>query len=440
MNSVLQLINFTDKMLVFPFFLTLIFSIIISFKLRFIQIRAIKKMFKMLVLNKVEDSVEGVEQSVSPRSALLIALSTSIGISNIAGPIVVMGMGGPGAMAGFLLASFFGAAMTFWEVFLAVKYRRTLKNGSFAGGPMEYLNKYFNKSFALFYSAATFLAITLWTSNQSNNLALLLESSGIAKPITGIVLTILVLAVLIGGVKRIGKVNDIMVPFMFVIYCVLTLSIIFHHYDQIPNALRLIFVSPFSLQGAGGFAGGFGMIAIIRSGFARAVQTNEFGIGTATFPHSATTGANPYYQAILSMAAVYANTFLSMLTALTVLVTGAWKTQGAAFDVSMFYKIVVAHFPTLGGTMLTVCGVLFAFGTILGNSYNANQCFNFGFKNNYKILFYFFVALSIIFGSVATGNTTWILADYFIVPVVIPHTIAILILALRENNIFKKDT
>lgn len=436
--TISELIYFlSDNYLVYPLIFVGFLSILMSFKLRFVQLTALPKMLKMLVLNRLGDEVVAID-TISPRSAMLISMSTAIGLGNIAGPIVALGFGGPAALSGFVLASILGAAITFLEVFLALKYRSVDAKGNVLGGPMQYLAKEFSFGFAKFYAVALLVLLTFWTANQSNSLAILMKPLVFSQAAFGVVLALLVMIILVGGIKRVGALNDKLVPVMCILYCACTFAVLLQNLHKIPEALKMIFVLWKPLpQGAGMFAG-FSLMTSFRWGISRAIQANEVGVGTATFPHSSSSAKNPYYQALLGMVPVYATACLTTLTGLTVLVTDFWKMPDAVFDISMFFKIMNYYFPTLGPMTLLSCGFLFGFGTILGNCYNASQCFKYIFETRNLIIFYFISCVAIVLGSISHVKLIWSIVDFFVLPVAIPHMMAIFIIAFKIN-IFKKD-
>ncbi|MBT4595291.1 sodium:alanine symporter family protein, partial [bacterium] len=301
--------NISNTVLIYPFGLIMLAGMILSIKSGFIQIRAIKHMILTLWRSATKKEKEG-SQTIAAHKALFIAMSTTIGIGNIVGPIIAIGLGGPGALAGFIVGTIFGSAVTFSEVFLAISYRKRRDDGSIAGGPMTYLSEVFGNAWAKFYAYAGFILLIAWSSNQSNTLAVLLASRGVSPYATGIILAITVTIVLIGGVKRIGNFSAKLVPAMFIIYCVAMFWILGCHIHQVPAALKLIFTSLWNPQSAIGATAGFGMAQAVRWGVARAVQINEIGTGTSTFPHSMAETNSPTDQGILSIAAVYTNGFL----------------------------------------------------------------------------------------------------------------------------------
>jgi AGCS family alanine or glycine:cation symporter len=254
---------------------------------------------------------------------------------------------------------------------------------------------------------------------------------------SGLVLSIVTTVILIGGIKWVSAINDRLVPFVFVLYSATIIWIFLLNYNRVPAAISLIFRSLFSTQGAAGFLANFGFMSASRVGLAKGIQSTESGVGFVTFPHSASNSNNYFNQAVLSMLSVYSNVFLTMLTGLTILITGDWLQPETVFNVNLFSKILSNHFPQVGSQILILCGILFGSGTILGNSYNGSRCFHYLFGNKNMNYFYLVIGFSIFFGAISSTTFIWTLVDFFIVPVAIPNMIAILILAWRKDFLFQ---
>ena len=451
LNMFKHLVENSDSFLIIPFALIMGASLILTILSNFIQIRGLRIVYKVFKRSLRKEKLDAAEannvetddvdyddddSTIPPLNALAVAMSTTIGISNIVGPIMAIGFGGPGALAGFVIGTFLGCSTTYTEVLLALKYRKRFDDGTVAGGPMQYLHDEFGPILSNLYAYFGFALLVAWSSNQSNTVAVLLnETAGIPQWTSGAVMAGLVMYVMINGVSLIGQINRILVPAMFALYTGATLWIILYNYQMLPGIVRLICNALWDPVTALGASAGIGMQHVFRWGFARAIQSNELGTGTATFPHSVAE-ANPTAQASLAMMAVYSNGFLCLLSGLTVLVTGAWQESGATFDVTMFAKILKTYYSFFGPLLLSTCASLFAFGTILGNCFNGSQCFLYFTKNRWLNIYYGFSAASILLGSVLDVKFVWSVVDFFILPVAIPHIIAIVIIAFRNRSIF----
>jgi AGCS family alanine or glycine:cation symporter len=431
-----MIFSLADFLLTGPFILIIAISGLLTLISRGVQFRALSiaaSIIKQSWRRTISSNV-----SLPPLGALAMAMSTTIGIGNMVGPIVAIGYGGPGTLIGFILGTILGSATTFTEVVLSIIYRKIRPDGSLSGGPMEYLREELGAIWAWIYAFFGFLLLVAWSSSQSNTLALLLQPYNISPTIAGLALAGAVLFILMRGVALIGKLSEVLVPIMFVIYSCTTLWIVIQNSEKLPDIFHLIWNSFFSPNMVVGAASGIGMSQVIRWGFARAVQTNEIGTGTGTFPHSITT-ASPKAQASLATIAIYTNGFLCVLSGLVILVTDAWKAPGAIFDISMFSKILTEYYGPWGNILLTACAFMFAFGTILGNCYNGSQCFLYVTENRWIKLYYAVTALSVFWGAIAKVSVVWSIADYFVIPVAVPHIIGLLIIALRRPSIFKLD-
>ena len=431
-----SLAHYADFLLVGPFVLIIGISAILTIISRGVQFRALG--IAATIIKQTWRRTINSNISLPPLSALAMAMSTTIGIGNMVGPIVAIGYGGPGTLIGFVLGTILGSATTFTEVVLSIMYRKVRPDGSISGGPMEYLREEMGAAWAWIYAFFGFLLLVAWSSSQSNTLAILLQPHNINPAIAGLVLASMVLFILMRGISWIGRLSEILVPIMFLMYGGTTLWIIIQNAEKLPDVCRLVWSSFFTPNMLLGATTGIGMSQVIRWGFARAVQTNEIGTGTGTFAHSITT-ATPTAQAALATIAIYTNGVLCVLSGLVILITDAWRVPGAVFDITMFTKILTEYYGPWGNVLLTTCAFMFAFGTILGNCYNGSQCFLYVTENRWINVYYFVTALSVFLGAIAKVSVVWSIVDYFVIPVAVPHIIALLIIALRRPSIFKLD-
>jgi len=426
--------NYSDFILTIPFIIIFGVSALLTIISRGIQFRCLS-IVKNILRNSF-DKKDYSDSSLPPLSALAMSMSTTIGIGNIVGPIVALGYGGPGTLFGFILGTLLGSATTFTEVMLSILYRQKRTDGSIAGGPMEYLKKELGNSWAFIYAFFGSMLLIAWSMSQSNTLAVLLSTNNISTLYSGIFLAVATLYILLKGVSWIGRISNFLVPFMFITYSVVTSLIIIKNAHKLPEIFNLIVTSFFSPKTAIAGTAGFGYSQMLRWGFARAVQTNEIGTGTSTFPHSITTG-NAKNQATLATIAVYTNGLLCILSSLTLLTSDLWQQAGTVFDISLFNNILTQNYGSAGSIILTICASMFAFGTILGNCYNGSQCFLYVTKNKWLKEYFYISAIFIFLGAIANVSFVWSIADYFVIPVAVPHIIGLLIIAVRHPSIFK---
>lgn len=432
-----------EILLTIPFLFLLFGSIILSFKTRFVQLRTIPMMGRLLFKSLFTNGETG-EHTIKAHRALFTAMATSFGIGNIVAPIVAIGFGGPGALIGFILASFFGAATAYSEVSLALSYRKKLDNGKIMGGPMQYLKEGVHPYLAYIYAISGCIMLISWSGKQTNTLAVLLKSYSIPAYVTGIVAAALTSFVLLRGIKAIGSIAEKLVPTMFFLYAGAMIFILIQHAHNIPHAFKLIFQSAFTPQALAGAGVGLGLQKAMQWGLSEAAFANEAGVGTITIPHSMAETKSGVHQGILAMISVYSSGFLAMISGLAILSSGIWSTEQASFDITMLADILRMHYSFIGPIILILTVVLFAFTSILGNSYNGSQCFLFATRrgttsdDRWLKRYYGLIAAIIFICAIVDVKTIWSLGGYFIVPVAVPNIIGIVILAFKRPEILTR--
>lgn len=422
-----------DLFILVPFLGLLLGSIILSFKTRFIQIRMIPRMYRLL-----RDSIKNPHShagTIPAHKALFTAMSTTIGISNIVGPLIAIGLGGPGAMLGFLLATIFGSAATFVEVTYAQKYKDPNAKSDLdrIGGPMHYLNKVFHPSISYLYAWAALILVVIWSGAQANALSAMLEPYAISPVITGGVLSVMTVFVLIGGIERVSDISTRLVPIMFILYSSAMLWIIGYNIQMLPSTLKLIWNSAFTPTAFAGGATGAALAQSLRWGLARGYQSNESGIGTATVPHSMADADSAVDQGILSIVSVFSNGILCIFSGLAVLMTGLYQ-EYATDNITLITKLFSSYFPFFGPLILLTSATLFVFSTIIGNGYNGTQFFRYALGKQSLWVYYIACALSIFLSSLFSVDAVWTFEDFLVVPVVLPHIIGIVILAYTHGK------
>ncbi len=427
-----MLAAFAEFFLVSTFMLVLAVAVFLTVHSRGIQFRGLGLMAKLLL----RPSPQAETSRVSCRRALFAAMSTTIGIGNIVGPVVAIGFGGPGALVCYVLASVFGAATTFSEVSLALRYRHIRADGYIEGGPMPYLRAGLTPWAAKIYAACGCVLLLGWSTNQSNTLGGLLAPHGVSPVVTGLFLGGSVLLVLLGGVQLVAAVSARLVPVMCALYCAATCYVIFCHIDRLPAVTQLILSSFWKPQALVSGVGVHTVLEMLRWGLARAVQANEAGVGTATIVHSQACGTSSTEQGVLAMASVYANGFLCVLTGVTVLVSDAWQAPNTAFDITLLAKVFLDHLPRLGPWPLIGCAFMFAFGTIVGNCYNGGQCFLYLVQRRRLVWYHLAAALTVFAGTLCDLRFVWSLVDFLILPVVLLHLFVVLRLTLQGKVSF----
>jgi alanine or glycine:cation symporter, AGCS family len=433
---------------IFLFITTLIVlgaSLVLTFKTRFIQFRKIPYMIRLFfaLIFKRHSEKEG-PSTVRAHKALFTAMSTTIGISTIVSPFIAMRLGGPGAILGFLLATFLGAAVNFTEVTFALSYRKTHPVKGVAGGPMQYLHDEIRPFLAKWYAFFTFILMMGWSAAQANQLGSILSSPQlgtfhIPTWATGAFLAVGIILLLLGGIKRIASLSAKLVPLMFFIYVGGALWIICSNLDKIPSIAVMVFNSAFSPQtfGTGVVVGG--IVSALRWGVFKGLHSNEAGVGTQTIPHSMAETEDAVEQGILSMIATYSAGCICILSSLVALVTETWLDPHLGLGIDMVAYSFQSYFSTIGLIIVAASAFLFAFGTILGNSFNGSQCYIYLTKSRYLLLYYLATGALVFVGCIIDVEAVWSLVDFMLVPVLVPHILSIVYLSYKQGSLLKKS-
>jgi AGCS family alanine or glycine:cation symporter len=416
-------------------------GIYLTFRLGVLQIFKLPLAIKYL-FSKDEESAKG---DVSSFAALCTALAATIGTGNIVGVATAIKMGGPGALFWMWIAAFFGMATKYAEGLLAVKYREVDDDGNMSGGPMYYLqnglnNKFLAKMFALF---GIFVAcFGIGTFPQVNAITSVVETTfHVPVIVTAIVLTVLAAMVIVGGIKKISKVSETIVPFMAVFYFVGAMIILVLHADAIPSSIALVIKSAFTpTAAAGGFLGASIMMAV-QSGIARGVFSNESGLGSAPIAAAAAKTNSCVRQGLISMTGTFVDTILiCTMTGLVLIITGEWSGElsGAAMTTAAF----AGGLSFVGQFIVTIGLIFFAFTTILGWSYYGERCteYLFGVKG-IKFFKAFYISM-IGLGVFLKLEAIWVLADIVNGLMAVPNLIGLVglsnVVVYETKSYFKK--
>ena len=423
-----------------PFMLVLILGVglFLMLGLRLMPLLKLGTGFKLLWKGRSTSSEEDKNGEISPFQALMTAMSATVGTGNIAGVATAVFLGGPGALFWMWCTALVGMATKFAEAVLAVKFREVDENGNHYGGPMYYIKNglgsrwaWLGTAFAIFGAIAGF---GIGNTVQSNSVADVLSSNfGLPTWVTGLVLMVLVGAVLIGGIKRIGKVASALVPFMAVAYLVAGLVVLAINAAQIPDAIALVFTHAFSpVAATGGFAGA-AVWAAIRFGVARGVFSNEAGLGSAPIAHAAAKTKDPVGQGMVAMLGTFIDTIIiCSITGLVIITSGVWTSgvSGAALTSDAFATAL----PGVGNYIVAISLAIFAFTTILGWSFYGERCvvYLFGPRSvkAYRVLW----IVAVPAGAVLSLDFIWLVADTLNAMMAIPNLIA---LALLSPVVFK---
>lgn len=408
----------------------------LTIRLNFFTIRYLPFIVKE-TFGKIFAKPEG-EGTITPFQAACSALASTIGGSNIIGVPVAIAFGGPGAVFWMWVTAIIGSATKFSEVTLGIQYREKNEEGDYVGGPMYYLRKGLGLRF-LGAVYAFFLMIELIPSiaTQTVNVAQTANSIGIPSAVTGLVVTIVVGLVVIGGIKRIGQVTERLVPFMALLYFLAALTIIFIHITKLPGVIAMIFEHAFTPMAAtGGFAGS-ALAATVRWGVARGCYSNEAGMGTASIAHAAAVTDHPARQALWGVFEVIVDTVIvCTTTAFVVLVTGVWTEVPADQAASMPAKAFQQFFgPTLGGGALTICLLLFVISTIIVVIYYGEKQAEYLFGTKFSKFMRLVYLAAIMAGAMMDLELLYQFLDIFLATIVIPNVIGLVLMSGQVKKI-----
>lgn len=383
---------------------------------------------------------------VSSLASLTTELATTLGIGNIVGVATAMVLGGPGALFWMVATSFVGMATKLVESMLAVKYRGVNDRGEFAGGPMytclhgfpdKTAGRILGFAFALFAVTASF---GMGNMTQSNSIAdAVWVAFGVPKENTGLLLTIVTILVVLGGIGVIGKVTQVLVPFMGVFYLIGAMAVILTHWRNLPGAVGGILTAAFYPEAVSG--GLFGSITVsafqsLRWGVSRGIFSNEAGLGASGITTAAADTEDYVRQGYISMTGVFLDTVVvCTITGLAFASSGVLgRTDGAGNPLTGTALTLAAFQTTLGkwgSSFVSICIVLFAFATIIGWAYQGERAFEFlmGGKSKYNLWYRFAYGLTAFLGCISSLETVWNFSDICNGLMAVPNLICVLALS-----------
>ena len=436
MESLTDLVSRFGSFVWGPFLLIpllLLTGLFLTIRLRGLQFT---RLWHALWLGLIVRREKGAEGDISHFQALMTALAATVGTGNIVGVATAIALGGPGALFWMWMTGLVGMATKFSEAMLSVQFRGTDARGEQAGGPMYYLARgirwpWLGKSlgwlFALFAAVAAF---GIGNGVQSNSMAAALQGSFGIKPwISGLVIALAAGAVIIGGIKSIGRFTGFFVPFMIAAYMLGSGIILALNAGAIPAALAEVFRGAFSGTAAGGGFAGVAVAQAIRFGVARGIFSNESGLGSAGIAAAAAQTREPVRQAMVSMTQTFIDTLVvCTFTGLTILVSGAWLEglNGAPLTQEAFSRGLPGEW---GGLIVTISLAMFAFSTILGWSYYGEKAIEYllGIRAvfPYRVLF----TVAIYFGAVSRLDFIWTVSDVMNGLMALPNLVGLLLLS-----------
>ena len=425
-------------------------GILLTVRLRFLQVRQLPRALKFMVKNEEDGHGE-----VSSFGALCTALAATIGTGNIVGVATAVVAGGPGALFWMWIAAFVGMATKYAEGLLAVKYRTVDGDGHVLGGAFYYIErgmgpkfKWLAKLFAVFGACAGLFGIG--TITQINGISSAVQNFFSPEKtdvvvlfghdfgctwstlITAVVITVCVGLVVIGGVKRIASVSQVVVPFMAVLYVVACVVVLCVNAEAIPRAFAEIFEGAFGLRAAAGGAIG-AMLMAMQKGIARGIFSNEAGLGSASIAAAAAKTQHPARQGLVTMTGTFIDTIvICTMTGLAIITTDAWDMGLEGVEVTaQAFSTGFPFAPVLGQLLLALCLVFFAFTTILGWNYYGERCLEYLTGGNRTALniYRWAYILMVLCGPFLTVAFVWNAADVFNGLMAFPNLIALVVLS-----------
>ncbi len=446
MVQINQLVGELDSFVWGPVMLCLLVGtgVYMTLKLRFLTWRNLPYALKTIFSKKSRTTQVG-SGDVSPFSALMTALAATIGTGNIVGVATAMFAGGPGALVWMWISACFGLTTKFSECMLGFKFREVNAKGEMKGGPMFTMkNGFKNKKAGLFLGTAFALFAVLASfgignMTQANSISTAIHTTfGVSNEIVGAVLTVMTLAVIVGGITSISKVSSVVVPGMAVFYILAGLSCIILNIENIPHGLYLILMMAFDPTAVEGGVVGTITVSVMnamRYGVARGCFSNEAGLGSAAISAAASTTDHPARQGYISMTGTFIDTIVvCSITGLTIASSGVLGMVGADGKPLTGVALTMAAFSSnigvIGSYIVSIGIILFAYSTILGWEYNGEKAWEYLFgTHKYNIIYRVVFSLVVYVGATQTLDLVWNLSDIANALMAIPNLISILVLA-----------
>ena len=409
-------------------------GLLFTFKLGFIQIRGFKDGWNRTFGGLFSKKGEAGKDGMSSFQALATAIAAQVGTGNIAGAATAIAVGGPGAIFWMWISAFLGMSTIFAEAVMAQKFKQVSDDGTVTGGPVYYIRGAFKGTFGkvlagIFAVLIIFALGFMGNAVQSNSIAASWNTAfGIPKIAMGIFVAVVSLFVFTGGMKRIAKVTEMVVPIMAAFYIVGSLIVIFANITAIPSAFHDIIVGAFNPSAIAGGAMGATLKLAVQKGVARGLFSNEAGMGSTPHAHAVAKVDHPVEQGFVAMIGVFIDTFVILnLTALVIITTGSRTTGLTGAQLSQYaFSTLYGKF---GEIFIAICMLFFAFSTIIGWYFfgEANIRYLFGAKavKIYSII----VCICVALGSLQEVDLVWNMADCFNSMMVIPNAIALVALS-----------
>ena len=456
-----NLINWLDAVVWgLPLIILILFTgCLLTIRLGVLQIRHLGKALKFMIKNE-----DGGEGEVSSFGALCTALSATIGTGNIVGVATAIAAGGPGALFWMVIAAFLGMATKYAEGLLAIKYRTIDNEGHVLGGPFYYIEngmghgwRWLAKIFAFFGAGVGLFGIGTFTQvngiasavknffdpNMAHTVTLFGNTYSWATVIACLVLTLCVGLVVLGGIQRISKVAQIVVPFMAVLYVIGALVVCISHIGMFGEVFTAIFKGAFGMKAVGGGVLGYGINMAITWGFKRGAFSNEAGLGSSVMVHSNSNVKEPVRQGMWGIFEVFADTIVvCSLTAFAILSSGLVDLEtGQMISENAGSGLVGEAFATVFGSIgpkfIAIAILLFAYSTVLGWSHYGSKAFEFLFGTKAMVVYKVVFIVVTFFGCTMSLSLAWDLSDTFNGLMMIPNLIGVLALSGTVAKITK---
>lgn len=416
-----------------------------SFRTGFIQVRGFKEGMRRTFGGLFSKKGDAGKDGMSSFQALATAIAAQVGTGNIAGAATAIAIGGPGAIFWMWVAAFLGMATIYCEAIMAQKYKKIGKDGVVTGGPVYYIRAAFQGVFgkvlaAIFAVLLIFALGFMGNAVQSNSIAASFHTAfGIPQWITGIVIAVICLFIFTGGMKRIAKVTELIVPLMAALYIAGSLIIIIYNWKNIPTAFYEIFVGAFAPEAIAGGAIGATISKAITKGVARGLFSNEAGMGSTPHAHAVAKVDHPCDQGLVAICSVFIDTIIILnLTAFAVLCTGQLKEVGQSLTAAELTQAAfVSGFGSFGAIFIAICMFFFAFSTIIGWYFFGEKNVRYLFGAKATKVYAALVVVFIVVGSALKVELVWNLSDLFNSLMVIPNVLGLWALSNVAKDLYE---
>lgn len=419
-------------------------GLFLSVKTGFIQVRKFGVSMKRTI-GKIFDKKDASDGSMTPFQAVCTALAGTVGTGNIAGVAGAIAIGGPGAVFWMWCSAFLGMCTKYSEVILAVHYRERNADGEYVGGPMYYIKNGLSKKWHfLAYAFAIFGVLTVFGTGNATQVNTIVSAintvlidyslvdgagSQFVNLVIGIFIAALVAMVLLGGIKRIGSVTERLIPFMALLYIILSLGVIFVNVKVVPGVFASIFVGAFSPKAfTGGVVGS--MFMSLKKGVSRGIFSNEAGLGTGSIAHACSDTKNPVKQGLFGIFEVFTDTIIiCTLTALVILTSSVTVNYGQAAGADLTISGFTSTYGNWVSILTAVALCCFAFSTIIGWGLYGSRCIEFVFSSKAIRPFLVIYSFVSIIGATMDLGLMWDVADTFNGLMAIPNLVALFLLS-----------